>query len=371
MKKISFEYPAYFPIAGFSFIFLFLFGCGNSDVDKITPERKAITESVYASGNIKAVNQYDAFTNASGPIQEIFVEEGDSVSIGTPLLAVYNEREKLSRESAEIAKAYSDLQANQSRLRDLQLTIDVNKSKMQNDSLLYVRQKALHDQNIGTEVEFEQRKLNWENSKTAYESALIRYQDLKREIEFNSNSASKNLAISKVLESDYVLKSKINGKVYALLKEKGEMVTPQVALAVLGSVDDFLLELQVDEYDISKIKLGQPVMVSMDSYKGESFEAVVDKIYPIMDTQTKSFKVEAKFTKAPPQLYPNLSLEANIITEVRIKAVVIPRTYLIADSLVVNENEDTLRVKVGIKNFQYAQILKGIDESTVLIKPKK
>lgn len=346
-----------------------MFSCGSDSDESIKPEIKSITESVYASGNIKAVDQYDAFTNASGPIQEIFVQEGDSVSIGTPLLAVFSEREKLSRENAEIAKAYAGLQANQSRLRDLQLTIDVNKSKMQNDSLLYVRQKALHDQNIGTEVEFEQRKLNWENSKTAYESALIRYNDLKREIEFNSNSASKNLAISKVLESDYVLKSKINGKVYALLKERGEMVTPQVVLAVLGSADKFLLELQVDEYDIAKVKVGQEVSVSMDSYKGEVFKAVVTKVYPIMDTQTKSFTVEAEFSIAPPQLYPNLSLEANIITEVKENALVIPRGYLIADSLVINENEDTLRVKTGIKNYQFAEILEGIDASTVLIKP--
>lgn len=367
MRKFSFEYMS-IPIILLGPLF-FIFSCSNGSGERISPEVKSITESVYASGNIKAIDQYDAFTNASGPIQEIFVEEGDSVSIGTPLLAVFSEREKLSRENAELAKSYADLQANQSRLRDLQLAIDLNKSKMQNDSLLFVRQKSLHDQNIGTEIEFEQKKLNWENSKTAYESALIRYNDLKREIEFNSSSASKNLAISKVLESDYVLKSKINGKVYALLKERGEMVTPQVALAVLGSADEFLLELQVDEYDISKVEVGQRVSVSMDSYKGQVFEAVVSKIYPLMDMQSKSFKVEAKFTISPPQLYPNLTLEANIITEVKEQALVIPRAYLIADSLVVNENEDTLLVKVGIRNYQFAEILEGIDASTVLLKP--
>lgn len=355
----------------FSYIILFIISlsCGSKTGDTIQPEISGITESVYASGNVKAVNQYNAFTNASGPIQEIFVEEGDTVFEGSPLLAVYSEREKLSRENAELAKSYSDFRANQSRLRDLQLSIDLAKSKMQNDSLLYVRQKNLHDQNIGTDVEFEQKKLNWENSRTAYESASIRYKDLKREIEFNSTSASKNLAISKVLESDYILTSKINGKVYALLKEKGEMATPQMALAVLGSTDEFLLDLRVDEYDISKIELGQVVFVTMDSYKGEVFEAVVEKIYPLMDVQTKSIKVEAKFTKSPPRLYPNLSLEANIITEIRIKALIIPRSYLMADSLVINEDGDTIKVKLGIRNYQYAEILEGIDQETKLVKP--
>lgn len=345
------------------------FACGDQDSTSILPQQGKISESVYASGQILAVDQYEAFTNASGPIQEIFLEEGDSVEIGTPVLAVYSEREKLSRESAEIARNYADLKTNQSKLRDLQLTINFAKSKMGNDSLLLERQKNLWKQNIGTAVELEQKDLTYQNSKTAFEAAELRYQDLKREIEFNEKNASKNLAISQVLESDYILKSKIKGTLYALLKEKGEMVSPQVALAVLGSTRDFLLELKVDEYDISKVKLDQPIIVSMDSYKGETFEAKVTKIYPIMDSNTKSFTIEAVFTKTPPRLFPNLTLEANIILEVNENALIIPRTYLIDDQFVLGESGDTIPVKVGIRNYQFAEILEGISSTTKIIKP--
>ncbi|REG82321.1 efflux RND transporter periplasmic adaptor subunit [Algoriphagus antarcticus] len=354
---------------GMLFGFLLIFSCSSEDENAIFPELGGITESVYASGQILAVDQYEAFTNASGAIQEIFVSEGDSVEIGTPILAVYSEREKLSRESAEIARNYADLKTNQSKLRDLQLTIDLAKSKMSNDSLLYERQRHLWKQNIGTEVQLEQKELAYENSKTAFENAEFRYEDLKKEIEFNEKNASKNLAISRVLESEFVLKSKIKGTLYALLMEKGEMVTPQVPLAVLGSTGGFLLELKVDEYDISKIKIDQPIIVSMDSYKGETFEAKVTKIYPIMDSDTKSFTIEAEFTKAPPRLYPNLTLEANIILEIQIKTLIIPRAYLINDQFVLNEAGDTIPVKVGIRNYQSAQILEGITSSTKIIKP--
>ncbi len=346
-----------------------LFSCSTGDDTSILPKTGKITESVYASGKILAVDQYDAFTNASGPIQEIFINEGDSVEIGTPILAVYSEREKLSRESAEIARNYADQKTNQSKLRDLQLAINLAKSRMINDSLLYARQKNLWSQNIGTEVELEQRSLAYENSKTAFETAELRFEDLKREIEFNENNASKNLAISRVLESDYILKSKIKGTLYALLKEKGEMVTPQVSLAVLGSSNEFLLELKVDEYDISKVKLGQAIQVSMDSYKGQSFEAVVTKIYPIMDSDTKSFTIEAKFTKAPPRLYPNLTLEANIILEVKENALIIPRSYLINDQYVLGEDGDSIAVKLGIRNYQSAEILEGLSSTTKITKP--
>lgn len=348
---------------------LMALSCGTEDGESTFPQRADITESVYASGRIKAVDQYQSYTSASGPIQAIFVEEGDTVSAGQPLLAVFSEREKLSRENAEIASAYADLQANQSRLRDLELTINFARSKMLNDSSLYAKQQNLWNQNIGSEIELEQKELAYENSKTTYETALLKYQDLKKEIEFNEKSAQKNLAISRVLESEYVLKSKIDGRVYAILKEKGEMVTPQTPLAVLGSAHEFLLELIVDEYDISKVKVGQTLVVTMDSFKGETFQAVITKVFPLMDAATKSFTLEAKFTKEPSPLYPNLSLEANIILVQKENTLIIPRTFLIDDRYVLNTDGDTLAVEVGIKNYESAEILSGITESTELKKP--
>jgi multidrug efflux pump subunit AcrA (membrane-fusion protein) len=350
---------------------LLVSSCGNPESDIITPKRQALTESVYASGIVKAKDQYEAFTSASGPIQEIFVEEGDTVKAGSPILQVFSEREELSRENAQLSQAFADQQANQSKLRDLELATDLAKSKMINDSLLLSRQRSLWAQNIGSAVELEQRQLAYQNSKTAYESYLLRHQDLQREIEFNSKSASKNLAISRVVESDYTLRSKIDGVVFSILKEKGEMVSPQTPLAVIGSAVDFLLELQVDEYDISKVELGQLVLVTMDSFKEQVFEAKVTRIYPIMDPRSKSFTVEAVFSKNPPKLFPNLTLEANIVTKESPAALVIPRNYLWMENSVITEDGDTLPVKVGLKNFQFAEILEGVDEQTQLIQPER
>ena len=100
---------------------------------------------------------------------------------------------------------------------------------------------------------------------------------------------------------------------YSILKEPGEMVTTQTPIAVIGDINKFVMELQVDEYDIGKIKPGQKVFVSMDSYRGQVFEATVSKIQPIMDDRSRSFEVEATFTSQPAHLYPNLTVEENIL----------------------------------------------------------
>lgn len=371
MRKIRLSFPELGVVLTLILLIFGVFSCGKSEEEVLYPEKKSLTESVYASGLVKAKDQYEAFALASGPIEEIYVKEGDSIKVGEPILKVFSEREKLGRESAQLSQNYATLQSNQSRLRDLELSIALAKSKKQNDSILLVRQKNLWAQGIGSAVDLEQRELNFQNSKTTFESALLRYQDLKREIEFNSKSASKNLAISDVLLGEFQLTSKIDGIVYSILKEKGEMVSPQTPLAVIGSSGEYILEMQVDEYDISKVELDQVVLVKMDSYKEQVFEAKVTRIYPIMNSQSKSFTIEAIFTKAPPKLYPNLTLEANIVTQVKSETLVIPRNYLSLDDQVITEAGDTIPVKVGIKTYQFAEILEGIDEKTPLILPSK
>ncbi|SMD45371.1 Multidrug efflux pump subunit AcrA (membrane-fusion protein) [Aquiflexum balticum DSM 16537] len=348
---------------------LLFFSCSSSE-EKIFPKRENISESVYASGLIKARYQYQAFANANGIVQEIFIDEGDTVDIGTPILSISNATTKLNRENAELNRAYADRQANQAKLKDLELSIEYSKAKYQNDSLLLERQKRLRDQGIGTKVELEQRQLAFDNSKTAFETSKLRYQDLKREIEYTERSASKNLAITQALESDLILKSELKGRAYAILKEKGEMVNPQTPLAVLGSADEYILEMKVDEYDIVKVSRGQKIIVSMDSYKGETYEGIITKVNPIMDEQSKSFTVEGIFIEEPKVLYPNLTLEANIIIQSKEDVLTLPRNFIINDQYVLNSNRDTIPVQLGIMDYQKAEILKGIDENTEIIKPE-
>lgn len=62
---------------------------------------------------------------------------------------------------------------------------------MKNDSSLYFRQKNLWQQNIGTKVELEQRELAFQNSKASYYSSRVKYEDLKRQLNFTSSQSKK------------------------------------------------------------------------------------------------------------------------------------------------------------------------------------
>jgi multidrug efflux pump subunit AcrA (membrane-fusion protein) len=141
-------------------------------------------------------------------------------------------------------------------------------------------------------------------------------------------------------------------------------------LAIVGERNAFLLELDVDENDMVRVKLGQQLVVTMDSYKGKSFEAIVDKIYPIMDERSRTFKIEAHFTKPPSKLYPNLTAEANIIIQTKKEALTIPKSYLVDDEYVLVNGDEKRKVKVGLSDYQHVEILEGLTAEETIYKPK-
>jgi len=350
-------------------VFVVLMIACKPEVEKIKPTIAPISESIYASGIIKSKNQYEVFSNVNGIIKNVYVTEGDSVLKGSPILSISNVTQLLNRENAELAARFSNLEANRGKLNDAKAFVQLSRYKMKNDSALYFRQNSLWQQQIGTKTELEQRALNYETSKNAYQSSTIKYNDLKSQLNFNASQAKNNLAISNQAASDFIIKSDIDGIVYSLNKVKGENVGMQTPLAVIGDSKNFILEMQVDEYDILKIEKGLAVLVTLESYKGKVLNAIVSKINPLMNERSRTFLVEAEFTDPPIRLYPNITFEASIVIRTKQKALLIPRVYLLNDSLVIKKNHDTIVVKTGLKDYKKVEILSGLSPDDELIKP--
>ncbi|MGV3630126.1 MAG: efflux RND transporter periplasmic adaptor subunit [Bacteroidota bacterium] len=350
------------------YLFFVLLVCSCSGkAETATPEQGDITESVYASGIIKSEGQYQVYPRSNGTLQTLFVREGDIVKNGQALFSIYNETSKLSRENAQLTAEFNSYENNSDKLKELKMNIDLARNKMLNDSINFERQKTFYKQEIISRNAYEQSELLYDNSKTAYRSALLRYNDLKRQLAFSSSQSQRNLEISRSMEGDFLIKSEQDGKVYAILKEKGEMVSMQTPVAIIGDAERFEIELQIDENDIVRIREGQKLIVTLDSYKDQTFEAQVTKINPYLNERSRTFTVEARFTQKPPQLYPNLSLEANIVVSSKKDALLIPRKFLIDDGYVLRQDGKKIKVKTGLKDYRKVEILHGISKNDVLM----
>jgi hypothetical protein len=81
--------------------------------------------------------------------------------------------------------------------------------------------------------------------------------------------------------------------------------------------------------------------------------------------------VDAKFSEIPPLLYPNLSVEANIIIKQKESALTIPKSYISKNNEVTLEDGTKKKVKIGLKNYEFVEIIGGISKNDKITLPNE
>jgi multidrug resistance efflux pump len=352
-------------------VVLLFCSCGEKQ-EKILPQKTRLTESVYASATVQPDSLYQVYAAVGGILDRNLVEEGDVVQRGMPLLQIINNAPKLNTENAKLTlqlarENYSGSSAVLKALEDEIQSADLN---LQNDSINFFRQSRLWEEQIGSKLEFDNRKLTYELSRNKLNLIKSSYARTKNELQTQVQQARNNYESSQINTKDFTVSSNIKGKVYALLKEPGEIVTTMQPLAAVGSASIFVIKMLVDEVDIIKLVVGQKALITLDAYPSEVFMAKVTKIYPRKDERSQTFTVEASFTDPPKTLYPGLAGEGNIVIAEKENALTIPKTYLL-EGTKVQTADGIMEVVLGLKNLNLVEILEGIDEHTELLKPKQ
>lgn len=345
-------------------------GCGKKK-QGIRPGMSSITEAVYASGKIKAEGQYQVLPVVSGLLSKIWVRPGDTVEKNQILFSIENLSSSLNSENARLALELSESnsRSGSDRLQELEQNVNLAREKYELDSVFFLRQKNLMEQNIGTRAEFDNRKMAFNSSKSAYFTSRNRLNQIRIQLKNELERARIGYRLSEKQKGDFMIRSEFDGLVYDVYRSEGELVSPQTPLAVVGKINAFYPELQVNESDIARLSEGQRVEITMDGYKGEVFEAVITRIYPIMNERTRNFRVDARFVRFPSRLFPNMNVEANIVLAVKKNAITIPRRYLLDGNQVLMAENQKKEVKTGIRDFEKVEILSGLDTTMEIFLP--
>ena len=335
----------------------------------IKPGYQNITEAVYSTVTIEPRDFYTVYPSVSGIIESRSIEAGDLVKKNDRLFQLVNNQSIINSENAKLQfqLAQETFTGDAAVLKEIEESIQSARLKLRNDSLNYEKQRRLWDQNVGTKQSLVERQLAYDVAKNEVSQLLNSYNRTKKELENKFKTAKNSYRISTITKSDYTIKSNMDGVVFQVNKEVGESVNPQAGLAQIGSAEDFILKLLIDEMDISKIYKGQEVVVVLDAYKDQVFHAIVEKIAPSMDERSQTFSVEAAFVKSPERLFNGLTGEGNIVINKKDKALTLPTTYISQDGKVLTD-DGWIAIKKGLSNLEYTEIISGIDTSTVIYK---
>ncbi|WP_296381543.1 HlyD family efflux transporter periplasmic adaptor subunit [Winogradskyella sp.] len=354
----------------FILILICCIACSKNS-ERIKPQEQELTESVYASVTIQPDSLYQVYAIVSGILDINQLEEGDLIMKDQALIQIINNVPKLnsqnSRLSLDLAK--QNLNGSAAILNSIEDEIVAATIKYNNDSINFFRQKNLWKQNIGSKVQYDTKKLNYELTTNNLKLLQNKYHRTKNELQTAVKQAQNNYKTSLIASKDFTVKSKINGKVYALYKEPGEIVTTMEPLASIGSATNFIIELLVDEVDIVRISKNQDILITLDAYNNRIFKGTISKIYPKKDERNQTFKVEALFETPPNILYPGLSGEANIIISKKNNILTIPKAYINNDNK-VKTDEGLVTIITGLQNMEYIEVISGITKDTYIYKPE-
>lgn len=352
-------------------LFVGLQSC-SEDRESIQVKSEDIVESVYSSVTVEPETLYKVNSTVSGYIRAIHFKTGDPVKVGDVIFQIRDVQAENSASNSELAYqlARKNYSGEQSALDDLKLEIENAKLKRANDSTNYQRNLTLFKKSLLTKVELEQSELQFNSSKNAYIVLINKLSRMKSDLKFSLEQAKNNYNATLSKSNDALIASQINGKIYDISKEPEELVVQQETIAILGSDDSFVLKMLIDEVDITKVKVGQKIIVSLEAYRNQVFEAEVTRIAPKMDTRTQTFEIEGRFTKPPKKLYMGLTGEGNIVINKRKDVLVIPLEYLMENNRVETDS-GPVKVTVGVRSLSHVEIRSGLKKGDTIYKPQE
>lgn len=286
-------------------------------VEAVAVEPRAMAASYSGSASLEARAEAQVVAKTSGVALEVLVEEGDVVRAGQVLVRIDADRARLGLAQAEVQ--VKKLEANYRRASEL------------------VKQQMV---SVG---DHDQLRYDLENARAMQRMAAL-------ELSYTSVTAP------------------ISGVVASRSIKPGNFV--QINTPIIRIVDNSRLEatLNVPERDLTTLREGLPVRMQVDALPGRSFEGRVDRIAPVVDSGSGTFRVVCAFDPEDGVLQPGMFARIGIDYDSRAAALAIPRIALLEDdgepSVYVVRDGKAVRTAIttGYVDGAYIEVRDGLAE---------
>jgi len=331
--------------------------------------RRDLVAAVTASGKIQPKKKVDLSADITGRITQITVHEGDAVTQGQFLLQIDPTVYEANLRRAQAAYSAATATVVQARANGTQA------------EHVLARTKQLHDENpnLVSPEQLEQAKAS-------------------------EQEANDNLRKTRIM-------APISGRVTRLPVEEGEVAVPSTFskdIGLLMTISDLSVvqaKVQVDETDVVRLRLGDSVEVAIDAFPDTTFTGRVTKISNSsiqgstgttlgQNEHAVDYEVEVTLNRPPPDIRPDLSATARIVTDTRQQVLSIPIVALtVREHRAISTEDrplDTLStferrrretegvfviengavvfrpVRVGIAGDEYFEVLDGLREGELI-----
>ncbi len=352
--------------------FLVMMSCGRQ-MEETKPIRQDLTEVVFASGILEADGSYSLTSQSEGYLAEVNFREGDIVKEGNELATVDNREIRFNTESSTALYriAQQNLAPDAPALVQAENSILVARKNLILDSINFHRYNQLINSNSVSMSEFENIRLKYEISKANYESALENYRLQEQQAQQALINYKVQKEVNHVMLNNNEIRAVVSGKVYEKKKQRGDFVRTGDVIAVIGDANLLYAKVNIDESNISRIKVGQSAVIHLNTNKERKYEAKVGTIYPAFDESSQSFYCKLFFTDSLDFKIAGTHLEANIVVGHQSNAILIPRRFLNFDGTVQIKGADQpTKVITNFIGTEWVHVVSGLTVDDVVITEK-
>jgi membrane fusion protein, multidrug efflux system len=290
-------------------------------VETVAVSSRAIAASYTGTAPLEARGESQVVAKTSGVALQVMAEVGQQVRAGQVLV-------RLDSARAVLQAAQSEAQ-----LRKLEAS--------------YNRSRQLFAQQLLSANDIDQLKFDLENARAV------------------NRLANLELSYANVV-------APISGVIAERSIKAGNFV--QINTPIFRIVDTSRLEatLNVPERELATLKTGLPVQLSVDALPGRPFEGRVDRVAPVVDSGSGTFRVVCAFDSGG-LLQPGMFGRIKIDYDQRANALVVPRLALLDDEgdpavyAVKGGKAVRVSVKLGYIDGQWAEIRSGLAEGTQVV----
>jgi RND family efflux transporter MFP subunit len=332
-------------------------------------DSRSIDRYLRVTGSLMADAQAEVSAETAGRVIDTPVERGTRVSEGALLVRI-----SPSETSAQLQEAEANAAQIEARLGlapgqpfDRMRVPDVMNARASLDlaEAEFNRMKALLDQKVISQSEFDQRRTQFEAARQSYQAAQNAADQSFRSLE----AARARVVLARKAVADTAVRAPLNGLVAERLVSVGDYVTRGQRVATVVRVDPMRVELTVPEQQVALVKVGQQVRLTVDAYPNEEFEATVRFVSPALRTDQRALTVEAIAANTDGRLKPGLFATAFVRQPDAAPALLVPtpaietvsgtsRVYVVKDNI-VDERIVTIGERVGTQTEITSGVARG------------
>lgn len=294
--------------------------------------RRDFAQTVVASGRIESPHRVDVGAQITGTVSAVPVDEGQEVARGTVLIVLDDSELRAVAEQADLAVVQArsrlrqlrevDAPAAEQALRQAQANEATALRTLQRNQELVARafigQAALEESARAEQVARAQLRTAEKQLASSKEGGSS---DMNALATLHAAEAAAQAA--RVRLSYAVLRAPEAGTLIARNVEPGDVVQPGKVLMVLSPAGDTQVVVQVDEKNMSLLRVGQQALASADAYPGQRFEARVVYINPGVDPQRGAVEVKLDVPHPPAYLRQDMTVSTDIEVARRAAAVLV------------------------------------------------